>query len=212
MTSQLNLYQGALRILGERKLSSLTEGREARRVLDDIWDTGIRDRCLIAGLWNFATRTVRIEYDPDIEPDFGFQRAFSKPTDWLRTSAISSDEYFNEPLNQYSDEQGYWFADYDTIYVKYISNDEDYGYDLGIWPVNFANYVEAEMAFEAAERITQNSTKKKEIMFIRDERFKKARNTDAMNQPTEFPPQGNWSRARMGFGTLIRRPGGWERG
>ena len=33
---QLSLYNNALTVLGERKIASLTENREPRRVLDDV--------------------------------------------------------------------------------------------------------------------------------------------------------------------------------
>jgi hypothetical protein len=48
--------------------------------------------------------------------------AFAKPTDWVDTSAVCQDEYFRVPLLQYADEVGYWFADLDEIYVKYVSD------------------------------------------------------------------------------------------
>jgi hypothetical protein len=38
--SKLKLYNDALGILGERRLASLTENREPRRVLDEVWDAG----------------------------------------------------------------------------------------------------------------------------------------------------------------------------
>jgi hypothetical protein len=62
-TTKLSLYNGALRELGSRKLSSLSENRESRRVLDDIWDGGFRDEILESGLWTFAVRSIEIDRD-----------------------------------------------------------------------------------------------------------------------------------------------------
>src|SRR5258708_823139 len=122
MTDKLSLYNGALtEFLGERKLANLTENREPRRVLDEIWDGGALRYCLEQGLWNFAMRTIQLTYSPSVEPDFGFRYAFDKPTDWVRTAALCVDEFFRCPLLQYNDEAGFWFADIDTIYVRYIS-------------------------------------------------------------------------------------------
>ena len=39
-SDRLDVYNGALRRLGSRRLASLTENREPRRVLDDIWNNG----------------------------------------------------------------------------------------------------------------------------------------------------------------------------
>ena len=58
MTDKLSIYNGALNILGERKLASETENREPRYQLDDIWDNDMVDRCLQMGQWNFAARSV----------------------------------------------------------------------------------------------------------------------------------------------------------
>ena len=40
MATRLQLYNRALRIIQERKLSSLTEKREPRFLLDDVWEEG----------------------------------------------------------------------------------------------------------------------------------------------------------------------------
>jgi len=60
MPTQLSIYNGALNILGERKLADLDENREPRYELDDIWDNEMIDRVLQFGLWNFAARSVEL--------------------------------------------------------------------------------------------------------------------------------------------------------
>jgi len=108
VTDKLSLYNAALSHIGDRKLASLTEEREPRYVLDDIFDDGAIDYCLEQGLWSFATRTLEMDYTPSVEPDFGYRRGFQKPTDWLRTVALATDEYFKTPLTEYADETGFW--------------------------------------------------------------------------------------------------------
>lgn len=198
MTSKLSLYNGALRLLGERSLLNLSEARESRRVLDDIWDGGAIDYCLEEGFWNFAMRTIKLEYSPSVEPPFGYRYAFDKPTDWIRTNALCSDEFFNSPLTQYVDEAGFWFCDLDTIYVRYVSDDNAYGYDLSIWPQTFVRFVESYLAEQICERLTQNSTKLDGLMKLTRKRVIDARSKDAMNEPAKFMPRGTWTKARMG--------------
>lgn len=196
MATRLTIYNGALLILGSRKLASITENREPRRVLDDIWNRdGVRT-CLSMGLWNFATRTAQLDYSPSIEPDFGYQRAFDKPTDWVRTAAMCEDEFFKEPLIQYSDERQFIYADLDTIYAKWVSDSADYGGDLSLWPANFTRMVEHWFAHQACERITQGRAKKADIAADMKKALSQASSTDAMDDPTKFLPPGNWSRAR----------------
>lgn len=199
-TTRLLLYNAAMLDIGERQLSSLTENREPRRVLDIVWDTGAVDFVLEQGLWNFAMRTVEIEYAPSITPAFGYARGFDKPTDWVRTAALCSDESFNVPLTQFVDEAGYWFAHLDALYVKYVSNDASYGADLSLWPQSFVKYAAAYLAHAAALRLTQSEEKVKKIERQMQRALIDARSKDAMNEPTMFLPRGSWLRARRGGG------------
>lgn len=198
MPSKLTVYNGALRECGERKLSSLTENREPRRVLDSVWDNDFIRQCLSEALWNHAMRTVELTYSPSVSPDFGYRRAFDKPTDWIRTASMSGDERFATPLLEYNDEAGYWFADLDTLYVRYVSDDDEYGADLSLWPAKFTQYVETELAARSAKRITGSDSEAAAIRKRADDALKKARSNDAMDEPTKFAPQGSWVSARGG--------------
>ena len=196
MPTKLSLYQGALRLLGERKLSGLSENREARHLLDDVWDDGAVDDCLQAGQWKFAMRTRMLDYSPSVQPDFGYQRAFDKPTDLIRIAAVCCDEYFNVPLVNYSDEAGYWFSDLDTIYVKYVSNDASYGGDYSLWPPNFTKFVQAYMANEIVTGLTNAQAKKEDTRREAAETLAASLATDAQAGPPEFAPRGSWVLAR----------------
>src|SRR3990167_1754361 len=132
--SKISLYNGALRLLGQTNLEDTDEAREPRYALDDAYDKGAVKQCLEQGVWNFALRSVEIDYDASITPTFGLTRAFAKPSDWVRTAIVSSDEYFRNPLadTEYRDEGGYWYSDLDTMWIQYVSNDAAYGGDLSL--------------------------------------------------------------------------------
>lgn len=198
MATKLNLYNAALVEIGERILSSLTESREPRRVLDQVWDAGFVDEILSLGQWNFAARTVQVDYDTGITPPFGYNRGFSKPTDCIRTMGLSEDEYFAIPLNEYADETGYWYAEPDTIYVKYVSNDESFGGNLASWPANFRRFAEVQLASRINTRLTQNEEKTNGLIRLGKKLLTEAKSTDAMDEPTNFPPRGGWATARYG--------------
>jgi len=197
-TSRLELYNGALLHLKERKLSSLSEDREPRRVLDDVWDARAQRYCLEQGLWNFATRSLLIDYSPSVEPSFGFRRAFDKPADWVRTSAISADEYFRSVLlaEDYLDEAGYWWADLDQLYVRVVSDDASYGGDYSLWPETFTRWVECWLAWRAAPRIA--ATEIERLSKLTRKLLVDARSKDAQSEGTAFLPSGFWRRARAG--------------
>lgn len=193
--TQLGLYNEALRILGERRLASLSENREPRRVLDDIWNDGALDYCLEQGQWNFAMRAVQIDASVTV-PAFGFTYAFDKPSDHIRTTGLAEDEFFNTPLVHTLEEVGFWFADIDPIYVRYVSKSDSYGYDLSRWPATFSKYVAAYLASEAALTLTQSAEKKQLAMALAAQRLLDARSKDAMAESTKFAPQGGWTSAR----------------
>ena len=181
MATQLGLYNAALLEIGDRGLASLSEDVEARRVLDLCYADAVAG-CLEAGAWNFAIRTVQADADPEITPGFGLAYVFAKPSDWVRTCAISLDENFAVPLTRYVDDVDYWSADATPIYVRYVSDDVSRGLDLTLWPRSFTRYVELELAWRIAERLTQNASKKDLIGRDRDRAKRNALNKDALNE------------------------------
>lgn len=210
--TRLKLYNDALEICGERALASLTVNEESRYILDAIWDGGDGVKyCLEQAQWKFAMRSAQFDYDPAIAPDWGYSRGFTKPTDWVATSAVCTDEYFNSPLTQYADEAGYWFADMDTIWIKYVSNDSLYGMDLAKWPYSFKEYVAHYFARRAAPRLPGDKDADR-IMKKEAIALDVAKNKDAMAGPTTFPARGSWIASRYGRGGINRRDGGRNTG
>ena len=198
VASRLSVYNGALTELGERQISALTSNVESRRVLDQIWNNDFVDEILQMGQWNFAARTALLDYDTDVTSQFGFQRAFSKPSDWVRTMGVSENEHFEPPLSEYADEAGYIWCDVDEIYFKWVSNDTNYGNDFSKWPANFRRFAETYLARKAAPRLTQDEKKMEIIDRVATRALSIARSTDAMDDMHPRPPAGRWVRSRMG--------------
>jgi len=197
MTDKLSLYNDALLLVGERFLASLTEEREPRRLLDQVWNSGGVKYCLEQGQWFFAMRTILIDYDPSIQPSYGYERAFLKPTDWVNTSSISSDEFFRTPLTQYVDEAGFWYASLDSLYVRYVSNDVNYGMNYSLWPDSFREFVAAHLASRIVIKLSNSEAERNNIHALRKELLKNAKSRCAMAESTKFPAQGNWTKSRM---------------
>lgn len=212
MTTQLGLYNQALTIINERKLTALEasedDKEQSQKYLDLIWDNGAVDYCLELANWNFATRRVELAYSPSITPSFGLKYAFDKPSDWVRTAALCIDSYFSTPLLEYKDMAEYWLADYQTLYVEYISDDSQYGSDMSLWPQTFDKLVAAYLASEVNGNITGDD----KLQAKADGRFSymlsDAKAKDANNQPTKLPASGSWVNARgYGYGQGPRRRG-----
>lgn len=210
--SQLSLYNDALTLCGERMLASLTEERESRRLLDQAWDGGAVDFCLETGQWNFAVNSIKLLYSPDIQPEWGFRRAFDKPTDYIRTMAVASDEYFKNPLLRYQDEADYWFADLDYIYIRYVSNLPEFGNNMGRWPGSFSEMVSSYLASKVVTKLSQDVAKRAAVIADYERRRKEAKSNDAMNEPTTFAPRGSWTRARFAGRMGYSDDGGFRTG
>ncbi len=218
-TDRLKIYNGALLLVGELRLNpstGLTENREARYLLDEVWNDGGVRYCIEQAQWHFAMRASRLDYNPSVDPDWGYQRAFDKPTDWVATSGVFEDEYMRNPLLDYADEVSYWFCDRDEIYVRYVSDDAAYGMDFAKWPATFTDYVKAYFAGRIVHKIP-NAAAKIEFLLGPVGREDKgwvnrcllvAKNKSAMAQPATFPSRGTWARARHAGMNRGSRDGG----
>jgi hypothetical protein len=195
--NKLAIYNGALLFIKERKLSALTDEIEARRLLDDVWDRGGIDSVLEHGQWNFAMRAAKLEWSPSVTPSFGYERAFEKPTDLMRLSEMCSDEFFRIPLLDYVEEQAYYFASLDHIFVRYVSNASAYGNDFSLWPENFKRYVEGWFGSQIVGKLTQGEKAEERAITKMHKLLIEAKSFDAMSSPTKFRPPGTWRRSRV---------------
>ena len=156
MATQLGVYQHALRLLGERRVASLSEDREPRRVLDDAY-ADVVELCLGQGMWSFAMR-LRTVTKTD-KGNFDFASMFIRPDDVLHVYKVAKTRDFqpeNLLVHDFADTGGFWYADVDTLYVLHTSDDADFGGDLARWPQAFTFYVAATLASECAHRLTSS--------------------------------------------------------
>lgn len=198
MATKLAIYNQALRHLKDEKIASLAEATERRYVLDDYYDDAIL-YLLRKKPWNFAIRTVTIDSSVSLDPAFGYQYAFEKPSDWVRTYKLSASETFAVPLtgNQIVDEAGVWYADIDPLYVQYVSSSVSYGADLSIWTPDFALCFTLYLAYRACPRVASSDQLKKDLLKEYRDELRAAGAYDAMDQPIGFPPRGSWVSSRQ---------------
>lgn len=203
---QLKIYNNALMsYLGEAQLEDLDEARGPRYLLDQVWAEDSIKYCLEQGQWRHAIRTIKLEADTGIEPEFGHRYAFAQPDDMLRLAGISSNEFFNEPFTQFVDEAGYWYADIDIIYVQIISNGDDYGRNYSRWSPAFFEFVSCYHAWKIVSRVKNASSSRKELGDELENMRKNASGKDASNRPTRFPSRGSWAHSRHGRNSSLNR-------
>jgi len=204
-TDRLSIYNGALLMLGSRRLASLSDDVESRYVLDQIWENNFLQRVLQHGFWKHAMRTVKISYDPDFTASFGYHYSFDIPDDLVRLYSLCTDEYFYCPVDQYQDDGSRWYSDYTDLYVRYVSNGDDYGLDFSKWPESFTEYVEGYLALKSVKRITDSQTDQEQLVKdVRDLKVK-AKSEDALREPVGLTVPSGWAVARGGYESGRRR-------
>lgn len=195
MATRLQIYNGALRRLGNPLLTSLSENLSSRRYLDSVWDEGFIDYVLDRGKWSFAKRTERITQSTTLIPQFGLKYAFPQPIDFIKLVAMWQNPECTVPLLWYQYEAGVFYTQIDTIYLQYVSNDAAYGGNIALWPAPFTQYSQAFMAQQAAPFITNQNGGDLEKDLIIAERI--ALTSDGLNKPIQVNPIGAWNRARL---------------
>lgn len=198
MTDKLSLFNSALLECGETLLSALTDRQESRFLLDHVYASGAINYCLERGQWNFATRTVLLDYDSGVEPTFGLNRAFAQPIDYCCTRAVCSDEFFRDPLksHQYTHEGNYFYADVDQLYLRYVSNDPLYGMNLNQWPPTFERVVSVHLGSLIVKKLAGSEEQKKMMEDLREKLLCEAKNSNAQRDGTQMPTPGAWVRSR----------------
>lgn len=205
MPSKLTLYNGALRMLGQRSLASLAENRESRRNLDESWDDGAQVGILEQGWWKFATRSVQLTFDPSFTRQFGYAYRFTRPDDYTRLAAFSSDQYLRSTIDDYIVEGGAFYCDVNPLWMSYVSKSVDFGLNYSIWPQTFNEYAQGYLAERAAPRFKLSPAEKKDIHDQVVRLKHDALSKDVAEGPVKKMRVGSWGKARMGGGFPLDR-------
>lgn len=195
-TDRLRQFNGALQMLGQTRLANISENTKARRELDAVWDESL-EYMLSRGLWNFAIRSSELLNDEDFEPIGGYQYAVEAPDDFVRAVTISEIGFNERELERYQYESGHWFCDFDTLYLRYVSNDTAYGLDLGRWPPAFQIAHQAYLAFKSGLPITGDKGTRNDVWALHKKLLGEAKISDAIEQPVARKPAGRWTTARF---------------
>lgn len=208
MATKLAVINAGLVELGNERITDTGEDIKAARETTAVWGDVVAE-CIASAHWNFAMETIKAEADTGVTPEFGYTEVFAKPSDWVRTSAVSEDEYFANPLVSYYDDANFWSADCTPLYFRYVSNDTGLGLDLTRWPAKFSRFVSLEIAERVCLALTQNNSLKETIGKARDKARKEAKLIDAMDEAQpKFRPTSSWTQARWGRAGRDRGPRG----
>lgn len=204
MVTKLELYNKALGHLGPTRLANVSENRPAVAELNAVYN-GTLQAMLERGLWFFALRTVRLEPDTNVEPNFGRPYAYSIPTDFVRLRLICVDERQEVEDRSYRREGSYWFSDASILYITYVSNHTDWGLNLGAFTELYAEAIGAELAWRSGLPITKDRGTKNDLLIIKKRLLNEAKRLEAVDERVKAKPPSSWVQSRLGGSRGQRR-------
>lgn len=184
MASVVGICNLALRLLGARRITALTDSTEEARACNDVYET-LRDSLLRAHPWNFATVRASLAASTTA-PAWGYEKSYPLPSDCLRVLSVDTTYQWEvEGRNIVTDEGA-------PLYMKYTSKEED----PNQFDSNFIKALAAYIALELAERLTQSNTKRQLAQNSFDLAMRNAKFTDAQESTPKTLEDGSWLDSR----------------
>ena len=176
MTSNVDICNSALNMVGASIITSLTEDSKAARVCNQRF-TFVRDAVMRAHPWNCLIRRVKLAKDATA-PGYKFANRYSLPADpyCLRVLTVSDDGDDERRDIEYKVEgERYLLTDEGTLYIQYVARDED----PNNWDFLLIEALAARMASEIAYPLVGSSTLATNMFAMYEIKLKEARFADA---------------------------------
>jgi hypothetical protein len=145
---KLGIYNDALQLIGERSLANITEDREPRHKLDASWDLGAVDICLELVKPVSQSLTALLN-TPSTSSVHDLDSVHTLPSDYVDIVGVYLDSKLDNPVDRYLIEGATLVCEFDTVYLRYISNN----YAVSTWNPSFARVVSAYLARDIANKL-----------------------------------------------------------
>lgn len=193
--NKVEIANYALSKLGEEPMLLLTDDNKKARLLNRIFDQ-VRDAELRRCRWKFSIARTQLSALV-AAPAWGYARQFPLPSDFLQL--VQANDIYVRPLSKarapWSLEQGMILTDLaaplKVRYVQRVTNP-------GLFDPLFNEVLACKLAMEAAETLTQSSSKKAEAVDQYKFALAEAKRQDAIENPPDELPGGSWLAAREG--------------
>lgn len=193
MPSETDLVNGALRLIGGSRITSLTDGTKNANVANDLYGE-LRDDLLRGHPWNFATKRQKLAQS-STAPTFEFDHAYPLPSDWLRTISVHNNDSGTGTVLYRVEQvanQTAIVTSADDVYLRYIAQITD----PNLMPVDFRRALQLALARDMAVPIAASNTLQAALAKQAAAALMKARSTDGMGQFPERRPRGSWAESR----------------
>jgi hypothetical protein len=176
MTSNVDIVNSALNMVGANIITSLTEDSKAARVCNQRYPF-VRDAVFRAHPWNCLIRRVKLGQDATV-PVYKYAYRYTLPSDpyCLRVLTISDDgDDERRDIDFKVEGNRFLLTDQSTVYIQYISRDEDPNqYDFLL-----IEALAARLASDIAYPLVGSSTLSTNLFAIYEIKLKEARFADA---------------------------------
>lgn len=190
-----HVYNDALMIMGLPEITTAKDDSNRRRKLDIVLDVGLVDDLLSDSGWQFGFDTVKIYFDPSIDPAFGHRYAMEKPADLHRIDGVYTDEHLTTAVRDYQDEDKYLYVPYQYIYLTYVT--KEWLTNPSKWPAYFTRLVAGRMAHDACRALRDEGADVVASENIYERRRSSALSSDAMASPPRRLAEGDWVKSRF---------------
>jgi hypothetical protein len=193
MSSETDVANVALRLIGQTPISNRTDGTSNGNIIDDIFDD-TRDDLLRYSPWNFATRRVELAQSVTA-PAFEFDYAYPLPADWIRTVSVHSNNAGTGAILHRMETIGTQrviVCSSDQIFLRYVYQEKD----PNIWSSDFRRAMSLALARDLAVPISSSNTLQEQLSKQFEKTMNRVRSTDAMGSTPEQRPRGSWINSR----------------
>jgi len=205
MASEVDIANRALSMLGEDRITSITDNSKGARAMNARFEL-LRDVELTSYAWRFAVKRVSLAASTDI-PAWGYSLIYNLPADNLRTTKIGGMAVNSEAIGVMYESTGISTDSsvYEIIEGRLHTNMSaplDYEYiaritNTGLFDPLFSEALAARLAADAAEEMTQSKSKKEAALFTYGKTLSNARRVNSLLRPPRKRETGTWMRSRI---------------
>lgn len=189
MSSETDVANVALRLIGQTPITNRTDGSPNGNIIDDLFDD-VRDDLLRYNPWNFATKRAELAKSATL-PAFEFDFAYPLPADWIRTLSVHSNDAGHGAVfhrMELINNQKAILVSSDQLFVRYIYREKD----PNVWSADFRRAVSLAIARDLAVPVASSNTLQEQISKQFEKAMNRARSNDAMGASPEQRPRGSW--------------------
>ena len=146
---KLAIYNDALRLTGAERLATITEEREVRFKLDEIWDLGAPEHCLRLAKPVFARKTRQLTAS-GTTTNHALEQEYDLPSDFVAIFEVYADADLDQMVRRRIIEDNKLYAEIDTLYLRYIA---DFTSNIAAWSPDFVRVVSAYIAQQMTPRL-----------------------------------------------------------